>query len=110
MSELQVMARLRIHNGKLEKFKRIAEKCMDSVRTKDTGTLRYDFFFSGDNTECVVHERYRDSDAALEHVANLGGTMGELIETCVFSADILGTPSSEVTRGLVLAFTLGRIG
>jgi quinol monooxygenase YgiN len=100
MSELQVTARLRIHDGKLEEFKRIAGKCMDSVRTRDTGTLQYDFFFSGDNAECVVQERYRDSDAVLEHMANLGETMGELLETCAFSVDIFGTPSSELTGGL----------
>jgi quinol monooxygenase YgiN len=100
MSELQVTARLKIHDGKLDEFKHIAEKCMNSVRTKDTGTLQYDFFFSDDHTECLVLERYRDSDAALEHVANLGETMGELLERCVFSADVCGTPSPELTRGL----------
>lgn len=100
MSELQVVARLKIHDGRLDDFKHIAEKCMESVRTKDTGTLQYEFFFSADQGECVVHERYRDSDAALEHVANLGETMGELLETCAFSADIFGTPSMELAKGL----------
>lgn len=38
MNELQVTAMLTIHEGKLDEFKHIAEKCMDSVRTKDTGT------------------------------------------------------------------------
>jgi quinol monooxygenase YgiN len=100
MGELHVTARLKVHDGKLDEFKHIAEKCMDSVRTKDTGTLQYDFFFSDDHSECVVQERYRDSDAAVEHVANLGETMGELFETCVFSADIFGTPSPELAKGL----------
>ncbi|HKK91948.1 MAG TPA: antibiotic biosynthesis monooxygenase [Longimicrobiales bacterium] len=100
MSELQVIARLKIHEGKLDEFKRIAEKCMDSVRTRDTGTLQYDFFFSEDHDVCLVHEKYRDSDAALEHVANLGETMGELLETCVLSADVFGTPSPELLGGL----------
>jgi quinol monooxygenase YgiN len=65
MSELQGIARLKIHHGKLEEFKRLAAKCMESVRTRDTGTLQYDWFFSSDYAECVVHERYRDSEAFL---------------------------------------------
>jgi quinol monooxygenase YgiN len=98
MSEIQVIARLKIHDGKLEEFKRVAEKCMQSVRTKDSGTLQYDWFFSDDHSECVVHERYRDSEAALEHNANLGETLRELFETCSGSGEIFGTPSPELVE------------
>jgi quinol monooxygenase YgiN len=49
MSEILVIARLKIHDGKLEEFKRVAEKCLQSVRTKDSGTLQYDWFFSEDH-------------------------------------------------------------
>ncbi len=37
MSELQCVARLEIHDGKLDEFKRLAAKCAELVRTKDTG-------------------------------------------------------------------------
>ena len=40
MSELHAIARLKIHHGKLEEFKRLAVKCMESVRTRDSGTLQ----------------------------------------------------------------------
>jgi quinol monooxygenase YgiN len=96
MSEILVIARLKIHDGKLEEFKRVAEKCMQSVRTRDSGTLQYDWFFSEDHSECVVHERYRDSNAALEHNSNLGETLRELFETCTGSGEIFGTPSPEL--------------
>ncbi|HEU0186033.1 MAG TPA: antibiotic biosynthesis monooxygenase [Blastocatellia bacterium] len=96
MSEILVIARLKIHDGKLEEFKRIAEKGMQSVRAKDSGTLQYDWYFSDDYSECVVHERYRDSKAALEHNANLGDLLRELFETCTGSGEIFGTPSEEL--------------
>ncbi|HZR82904.1 MAG TPA: antibiotic biosynthesis monooxygenase [Candidatus Binatia bacterium] len=95
MNELYGIARLTIHPGKLEEFKRLAAKCMESTRTKDTGTLQYDWFFTSDETECVVLERYRDSKALLEHLANLGETLGALRETCSMSGMICGTPSLE---------------
>jgi len=100
MNELQGIARLKIHDGKLEEFKRLAAKCMESVRTKDTGTLQYDWFFSRDCAECLVYERYRDSDALLEHIANLGETMAALFETCSGSGEICGTPSPELMKVL----------
>jgi len=71
MTELQAIARLKIHHGKVEEFKRLAVKCMESVRPRDSGTLQYDWFFSDYHSKCVVHERYRDSAALLEHGANL---------------------------------------
>jgi hypothetical protein len=42
------------------------------VRTKDTGTLQYDIYFNDDQSECIVLERCRDSEALIEHAAHLG--------------------------------------
>ena len=104
MSEPQGTARLQIHEGKLEEFKHLAVKCMESVRTRDSGTLQYDWFFNwffnDDYSECVVHERYRDSAALLEHAASLGDTMDTLLETCSISGEICGTPSPGLMRAL----------
>ena len=65
MSELQGIVRFTFHDGDGEEFKRLSARCMDVVRTQDTGTLQYDTYFNDDQTECVVLERYRDSDALL---------------------------------------------
>ena len=46
MSALQVTARLTIHEGKLDEFKEVAARCMQSVREKDSGTLQYDWFLN----------------------------------------------------------------
>src|SRR5207249_11205056 len=100
MSELHAIARLKIHHGKLEEFKRLAVKCMESVRSRDSGTLQYDWFFSDDHSECVVHERYRDSAALLEHGGGLGDTMVALLYTCSISGYIYGTPSADCKNAL----------
>jgi len=36
---------------------------MEIVRTKDTGTLQYDIYLNDDQSEAIVYERYRDSEA-----------------------------------------------
>jgi len=94
MSALQVTARLTIHDGKLTEFKDVAARCMQIVREKDTGTLQYDWFFNDDETECVVQETYRDSEAVLEHIANMGETMGALLGVCDMDLEVFGSPSA----------------
>ena len=63
MSELQGIGRFKFHEGKLEEFKRLSAQAMEIVRAKDTGTLQYEIYFSDDQSECIVLERYRDRGA-----------------------------------------------
>ena len=72
MSELLGIARFRFLEGKRDEYLRLSEQAMEIVRTKDSGTLAYDLYLNADQSECMVIERYRDSEAALEHAANLG--------------------------------------
>ena len=65
VSELQGIARFKFHEGKLEEFKRLAAQCMEIVLTKDTGTLQYEIYFNDNQFECIVLERYRDSDQSM---------------------------------------------
>ena len=100
MSELQCVARLKIHDGKLAEFKRLAAKCAELVRTKDTGTLQYELYLNGDSTECLVFERYRDSQGLLEHFENMGETMTAIFETCTGSGEVCGRASQELVDKL----------
>jgi quinol monooxygenase YgiN len=96
MSSLKVTARLTVHEGKVAEFKAIAARCMESVRERDTGTLQYDWFLSEDESECVVMEAYRDSAAVLEHVGNLGETLGALLGVADLALEVFGSPSEEL--------------
>jgi quinol monooxygenase YgiN len=100
MIELQLTARFAIHEGKLDEFKSLAERCMESVREKDTGTLQYDWFFSSDGTECVVRERYRDSAAFLEHATNLGELLPGIMGVSDPDIEIYGSPSAELLEAI----------
>ena len=69
---------------------------MEIVRTKDTGTLQYDIYFNDDQSECIVHERYRDSKALIEHAAHIGDLMEAIVVTGSVSGELLGEPSAEL--------------
>ena len=101
MTELIGIARFKIHDGKLDEFERLSAEAMEIVRAKEPGTLQYDTYFDDARTECVIIERYRDSDAAMEHAANLGDLTAAVLETVtVVHGELLGEPSSELRAKL----------
>jgi quinol monooxygenase YgiN len=101
VSELQGIARFKIHEGKLEEFKRLSAQAMEIVRTKDTGTLQYDTYFNDDQSECIVLEQFRDSEALIEHAANLGDLTEAILATVsVIHGELLGEPSAELRAKL----------
>jgi quinol monooxygenase YgiN len=98
--ELHGIARFKLHEGKIEEFKRLSAQCMEIVRTKDTGTLQYDIYISEDQSECIVHEAYQDSAALKEHLANLGDLTQAILATGSVSGELLGEPSAELRAEL----------
>jgi quinol monooxygenase YgiN len=110
VSELQGIARFKFHEGKVEEFKRLSAQCMEIVRTQDTGTLQYEIYFNEDESECVVLERYHDSEALIEHGEHIGDFMEAIVATGDVSGELLGDPSAELranmANGPVGLFTL----
>jgi quinol monooxygenase YgiN len=101
MSELLGIARFRFHEGKVDEYKRLSAQAMEIVRTKDPGTLQYDTYLNDDQSECVVIERYRDSEAAIEHAANLGDISAAILAiVSVVHGELLGEPSAELRAKL----------
>jgi quinol monooxygenase YgiN len=100
VSELQGIARFKFHEGKLEEFKRLSAQCMEIVRTKDTGTLQYDIYLNDDQSEAMVLERFRDSEALIEHTAHLGDVGKAVLATGSVSGELLGEPSAELRERL----------
>jgi len=100
MNEIQGIGRLKIRDGKLEEFKRVASQFMQVARTKDTGTLQYELYFNSAQTECIVLERYRDVQSLLEHQHNVGGLMDCLLKTCTGSSEVCGTATPELIKAL----------
>jgi quinol monooxygenase YgiN len=94
MSELMGIVRVKLHEGKLDEFKRLSAQCMEIVRTKDPGTLQYDTYINNDQSECIVVERFTDSGA------NLADLMEAILATGSFSGELLGEPSAELRARL----------
>ena len=96
MSEIQGIGRFKFHDGKLEEFKRLSAQAMEIVRAKDTGTLQYEIYFSDDQSEAIVLERYQDSEALLEHAANLGERGQAIFAMGSATSALIGEPSADL--------------
>ncbi len=96
MSELQGIARCTFHADELEEFKRLAAQAMEIVRNKDTGTLQFEISFNDDQSECIVLERYRDSQALIEHAGHLGDLSEAIMRTGSLAGELIGDPSAEL--------------
>ena len=94
--EIQGIGRFTFHRGKVEEFKRLSAQAIDIARAKDTGTLQYEIYFNDDQSECVVLERYRDSEAVIEHGAHVGQLNEAIFATGSGSSDLLGEPSDQL--------------
>jgi hypothetical protein len=46
----------------------------------------------------VVRETYRDSEAVLEHIANLGPTLGAILKVADWTFEVFGSPSPELVQ------------
>lgn len=99
MTELMGIARFRFHEGAAEEFKRLSERCLEIVRTEDTGTLQYDIYLDDDQSSAVVIERYRDSAALMEHLANIGEELMAAISALgTLEGELLGEPSEALRQ------------
>jgi quinol monooxygenase YgiN len=100
-TEIIGIGRFKILEGKLDEYKRLHALCEVSVRTKDTGTLQYDLFFSEDQSEVCFIERYVNSAALIEHITNLGPLFNEVVAIVqVVHGEILGNVSSELKAAM----------
>jgi hypothetical protein len=73
---------------------------MKIVRTQDSGMLQYEIYFNDDQSECMVLERYRDSEALIEHGEHIADLMEAIVATGSVSGELLGEPSAELRANL----------
>src|SRR3979411_3221453 len=96
MSELLGIVRFKFHEGKVEDFKRLSARAMEIVRAQDSGTPQYDTSFNNCQSEAIVIERFRDSQALIEH----GEHVASIMEPIIATASVSGEMRVEITPDL----------
>jgi quinol monooxygenase YgiN len=101
MGEILGIARFKFLEGRREEYLRLADQATQLVRANEPGTLGYDLYLNADQSECMIIERYRDSDAAIAHAANIGPLFDAVLATVsIVHGELLGEPSEELRAKL----------
>ncbi len=84
----------------VDEFKRLSAECLEIVRSKDVGTLQYDTYFNDDESQAIVLERFRDSEALILHGQNMAPLMDAIMATADVSGELLGDPNDQLRSQL----------
>lgn len=102
-SQIHFRAEFAVEPGKAEEYKELIQKMSSVVEANEPGTMGYQFFLNSDETKCIVHETYADSEAVLVHNA---GIASQTILPKIFKVsrisrfDVYGKPSADLQRVL----------
>jgi hypothetical protein len=85
----------KIHTGKISEAKKFCEQFVEKTKS-ESGCLYYGFSFDGDQMHC--REGYRNADAAIAHVENIGALLGELLKIADVTRFELHGPEAELEK------------
>jgi quinol monooxygenase YgiN len=100
-NRIHIRAEFVIKEGKIDEFMKLIQDMSGMVAANEPDTLDYEFYLNSDETKCIVHETYADSEATLAHESNIAS---QTILPKVFSVasisrlDVYGNPSAELRR------------
>ena len=86
---------LKVRPGKMKEFKALCERFVEKSKT-EAGCLYYGFAFNGDVAFC--REGYKDGDAALAHLENVGALLTEMPNFTDFVRFEIHGPEAEVAK------------
>jgi len=96
INKLQVHTFLKIPKGKIELLKQLAAESIRLTRERSTGVLKQDWFISSTQTECIIREEYKNSEAVLEHMVNMSELQELNSKFPMDHANVYGDPSPEL--------------
>ncbi|WP_276391997.1 hypothetical protein [Eudoraea chungangensis] len=74
---------------------------MHIVRQKEkTTTQQYDWFNNNEGAEYVFRETYKDSEAILNHMANVGELLGKMAAIAELSVEFYGDLSPKLMQAV----------
>ncbi len=85
----------KVSSGNLEAFKKLCERFVAKT-SEETTCLYYGYSFDGDQARC--REGYRDADALLAHLQNVGPLIDEALKIAEISRLEIHGPEEELAK------------
>ena len=100
-TEIRIVGEFTIAEGKTDAFKELIRTAIERVRSNEPDTLTYEFYFSDDETKCHALELYRNSQAVLTHIEDVGELLPKILAVAqIASVDIYGNATGELKEAL----------
>lgn len=102
-TQIDFRAEFTIKEGKIEEYKKLIHDRSRAVEANGPNILNYEFYLNRDETKCIVHETYRNSEAALAHTTNMASQtiLPKIFNISKISRfDVYGNPSEELQKVL----------
>ena len=106
LGEIRSVVRLSVPTDSTKNVKRLMGDLIESCQNNDSTCLGYEWFFNEKETELIVLECYKTSEAVLAHVGNIGEALvKEFNEAAkVNRLEVFGEVSSEVVEAVSTYF------
>jgi len=94
-------AEFTIEQGKIEEYKKQIQEMSRMVEANEPDTINYQFYLNKDETKCIVHETYANSEAALAHNNSVASQtiLPKIFDVAkVTRFDVYGNPSEELQK------------
>ena len=102
--QIGVKATHSVAAGRVDDFKKLASEMIDVVKASEPGYLSYQWYLSDDEGTCTIVGVLQDSEAVLNHLANIGDMIGPLSEVAPATGiELYGNVSDEL-RAAVTPF------
>ena len=101
--QIHFRAEFTIEEGKTEEFTKLIQDMSRAVETNEPDTIEYKFYLNRNKTNCIAHETYKNSEAAIAHN---NGVASKTILPRIFEIskinrfDVYGSPSEELQKVL----------
>ncbi|GLR68764.1 hypothetical protein GCM10010909_34460 [Acidocella aquatica] len=92
---IEIYTRFFINPGSFEAFRADAAALLQAVKDKDTGTVRYDWFYDAGESECLALDTYDDAAAMFAHMANCHDAHERLLANATMVTEFLGALPEE---------------
>jgi quinol monooxygenase YgiN len=66
-NQIHFRAEFTIEEGKIDEYKQLVQDMNTVVEANEPDTINYEFYLNRDETKCIVHETYANSEAVLAH-------------------------------------------
>ncbi len=100
-NQIHFTAEFIINEGKKEEYKKLIQEMSSMVETNEPDTINYKFYLNKDETKCIVHETYANSEAALAHNNSIASQtiLPKIFDIAkVNRFDVYGNPSEELQK------------